>query len=106
MDVRAILILAVLLAGCVEGSDTGGPAPGGTFHVGGSFDANATQQDYDRASGIATSYGGTLALLESFPVQFSATGFTDVACQKARDALAAEPHVASVGTCAPSQAAG
>lgn len=95
------LLAALLLAGCAQPGDLATPTASGAFHVGGSFDANATQQDYDRAQGIATSYGGTLALLESFPVQFSATGFTDVACQKARDALAQEPHVASVGACGP-----
>lgn len=98
----ALLVLSfLLLAGCTE--PDGGLQPGDNpnFRVSGAFDTGATQQDYDRASGIAASFGGTVAFLESFPVQFTATGFTDVACQRFADAMRAEPHVASVGTCAP-----
>lgn len=95
-------MLAVLaLAGCAE-LDGERPGSGNEgYRLGGSFDENATQQDYDRAGGLAASLGGDMAFLESFPVQFAASGLTDVACQKLREDLQKEPHVRSVGACQP-----
>lgn len=101
MRLLAPLLVLALLAGCTEPQDGAQPGDNPNFRVTGSFDGNATQQDYDRASGIATSYGGTMQLLESFPVQFSVSGLGDVACQKVSAALRAEPHVARVGDCQP-----
>jgi hypothetical protein len=92
-----LLLVVAFLAGCADApyGAPSGAAPG--FRLSGSFDKEATQQDYDRAQGIAASHGGTMALLESFPVQYVVSGLTDVACQKVREALQKEPHVASVG---------
>lgn len=107
----ALLVLAMLVAGCSEAGDVNLPGDReGDWRVSGSFDRDATQQDIEKAQGIATSYGGDMRVMESFPPQFIAAGFRDaVSCQKARDALRASPHVASVTGCDPvggSQAAG
>gem|GEM_PF-6703891 len=101
MRLLALALLVALLAGCAQAPDGALPGDNSNFRVSGSFDANATQQDYDRASGIAASHGGTMQMLESFPPQFIVSGLTDVACQKVSEALRAEPHVAKVGGCEP-----
>lgn len=98
---RAILGLAAaaLLAGCFTPPEGAEPGATPNWRVDGSFDANATQADHERASTIVSGHGGTMQLLESFPVQFSASGLTAGACDAVRAALAQQPHIARVGDC-------
>lgn len=105
LPLLAAVLVPLLLAGCAElpPSEEGRDplATGGGWRLGGRFTEAATQQDMEQARGVVAARGGEMRLMESFPVQFAATGLTDVGCQKAREELADLSFVASVTACAP-----
>lgn len=92
MRLPAFLAAAILLAGCAS------PAAGPTFALSGAFTPERTQQDLDEFHAIVAPYSDDVAILESFPEQFSIRGITG-GCEQLRATLDAKDYVASVGTC-------
>lgn len=70
------------------------PAP---RQLSGAFKEEASQADLAEAQRLSKAEGGDMAILESFPMQFSVKGLDAGACARLREALAAEPYVARVG---------
>lgn len=86
------IALVVLLSGCAA------PDPSPTFSLSGSFTADRTQGDLDEFAAIVDPYSDDVAIMESFPEQFSIRGITG-GCEQLRATLEAKDYVASVGAC-------
>lgn len=82
--------LLVVLSGCVAG---------GQYSLSGTFTEDATQADMEDLGDRVAAHGGTLDLMESFPVQFSASGLDNNGCDAVREEALARDYVAAVGSC-------
>lgn len=85
-----LLVLAALLSGC------SGDAV--SYRLSGAFTAERTQADLDDFSATVAPYSDDVAIMESFPEQFSIRGL-DESCEPLREVLLAKPYIASVGEC-------
>ena len=112
---HAVLALPLLLlAGCLDApQDSRDGAPGGgqadaslaaPYSLWGAFTENASQADLAEVDALARAEGWDAAILESFPMQLSATGRGEEACERLRAALATKAYVARVGECQRAQA--
>lgn len=90
----ALLPLVLLAAGCVAPQ----AAP---MQLGGAFTAEATQEDLRAFGEDMRAYGRSVdvAILESFPPQFSVRGLDADKCEDARAHARSLPFVARVGEC-------
>ena len=87
------LAVALLVAGCA----TDGDVP--TFAAGGTFTDDATQQQMEELADYVEMRGGDLLLMESFPVQFRATGLSEEACEELRIHAQERSYVQHVRAC-------
>ena len=92
-----ILLPALLLAGCI--------GPQATVNLGGAFTEAATQDDLTAFGDEMREFGRgvDVAILESFPPQFSVRGLPEDKCDDARALAQAKAYVARVGECQPSR---
>lgn len=88
--IAAVLLLAPAFAGCT--TDT-------TYRLDGAFTEERTQDDIDEAQRLVEEHGGTMALQESFPEQFIASGLGQSACEDLKAVLDPKPYLQFVGTC-------
>lgn len=93
---RALLIVAVLAAGCLGASESRDD-----WMVSGSFTREASQLDMEELGKLARAEGGESAFLESFPVQFVVTELMEQKCRALRAELTSRAYVASIGDCRP-----
>jgi hypothetical protein len=94
--VLAVLVLGSLaLAGCHEAVDEAGPE----WRLSGSFTEETTQEDLDALVAMLEPYGATMAVLESFPLQFQITGPDPDDCPEVREMLLDHERVAEVREC-------
>lgn len=94
----AIILVAgstILVAGCATPEP---PAPT-MFAVGGTLDRNATSEDVEDLRGRVQAHNGTLAIMESYPLQYRASGLMETECEALKLELASLAYVAVVGTC-------
>jgi len=100
MRLAASTLLAALGAGALAGCLAHGDPPAeATFRIGGTFTEGATQAEMEKLGAEARRLGGDMALLESFPVQFRASGMEDAACEEFRAFAEAQPYVDVLGEC-------
>jgi hypothetical protein len=85
-------VAALLLSGC------GSPDESATFQLSGSFTADRTQEDLDEFHAIVEPYSDDVAIMESFPEQFSIRGIVG-GCEQLRATLDSKQYIASVGAC-------
>lgn len=91
---RALLAstLVVAVAGCASPDDSE------TFQLSGSFTADRTQQDLDGFDALVAPYSDDVAIMESFPEQFSIRGIVG-GCEQLRSTLDSKDYIASVSAC-------
>lgn len=94
---RSLAVVA-LLAGCLSSAP---PAAETEHRLGGAYTAEATSADVAALAAIVEAEGGRAATMESFPMQFAATGLDADACTRVRTMLEAQAYVASLGPCTP-----
>jgi hypothetical protein len=91
---RALLASALVtaVAGCAS------PDESETFQLSGSFTADRTQEDLDEFDAIVAPYSDDVAIMESFPEQFSIRGIVG-GCEQLRSTLDSKDYIASVSAC-------
>lgn len=89
----------VVLAGCAS------PDESETFRLSGSFTGDRTQEDLDEFEAIVEPYSHDVAILESFPEQFSIRGIVG-GCEQLRSTLDSKDYIASVSACRVESGAG
>jgi hypothetical protein len=91
-----VLFALALAAGCTTGD--GSHAHG----FGGAFTPEATQEEVAEFSNVMEQrHGGSVAVMESFPMQFHVRGLTETGCTQARQEAAGLQYVDSVAACGP-----
>jgi len=89
----------MLSAGCLSREDSRSASDTLEARVAGVFSANATQADVAELAARVRERGGEMAVMESFPLQFSTRGLGEADCADVRAFAALRPYVASVGAC-------
>ena len=98
---RPLLLAALLivLPGCAN------PDESETFQLSGSFTQDRTQEDLADFNAVVEPYSDDVAIMESFPEQFSIRGIVG-GCEQLRSTLDAKTYIAAVGTCRVQTSAG
>ena len=88
---RVLLVLVALaLAGCTSESDS--------YRLGGAFTADRTSEDMAEFGRITAEYSDDVAIMESFPEQFSIKHMHD-GCEELRGKLLEKSYIATVSEC-------
>lgn len=85
-------LVGLVLAGCAS--------PRTSDHeLRGTFTENASDEQMSELEAEVTDRGGQVAFLESFPVQFHATGLEEAGCEEVRSFAQEADYVREVGNC-------
>lgn len=91
MRAALVLLAALVLAGC------SGDAV--SYRLGGSFTQTRTAADMDDFQATVAPYSDDVAIMESFPEQFSIRDLDADGCAELRGKLLAKTYLAVVGEC-------
>ncbi len=89
------LLLALLVAGCVEPP----ASKGERYTFSGALTEDAGDGEIRELRATIEPYGGTLLLMESFPLQYQARDLFADSCEKVHKRFVARPYVASATEC-------
>lgn len=103
MRTLALLLAAAVLAGCL--SPAAEQAAGPTYRVSGSFTRDFDGDDARDLEARLAPWYDRIAIMESYPAQYSLGGLGAEDCVEVRAILAERPYVATVGECRPETAA-
>ena len=93
-----VVLAPALVAALVAAAGCASPDESESFQLSGSFTADRTQEDLDEFDAIVAPYSDDVAILESFPEQFSIRGIVG-GCEQLRSTLDAKEYIASVSAC-------
>lgn len=91
------LVLVLFLAGCTSTGDEADRSLSGTFTE------ETDQADLEDLERRLEPYGASLAVLESFPMQYRIAPLSPEDCEEVRALLGGLTYVRDVGTCQPIQ---
>lgn len=84
-------------------TDEPGEEPAGdqpiTRTIHGRFFENATAENFTELDAQVRALGGSMALMKSYPAQYTISGLDQRTCDEARLLLMSKPYVATVGEC-------
>lgn len=92
----ALVLLAVLLAGCA-GEET-------PYSVTGSFTGDRADEDIEELRELGEDLGGEVVILESFPEQFQVRALSLEDCETFREQVEGKDYVEEVGPCTEAEA--
>lgn len=88
---RIVAILALLmLAGCTDAED---------YKMGGAFTSDRSQADLEEFNQLVGQYSDDVAIMESFPEQFSIRGMNQADCEELYTKLQAKSYISSLNVC-------